>query len=73
MDPWNDQLEMLKSKPVGTVAEQEKMPFEVTPFMLYLTREAPGTSQGPSSAYPTANAGPAAAAPSQFVLIPTKQ
>src|SRR5580693_6846324 len=39
MDPWNDKLEMLKSKPVGTVAEREKMPFEVTPFMLYLTRE----------------------------------
>jgi hypothetical protein len=38
MDPWNDKLEMLKSKPVGTVAEREKMPFEVTPFMLYLTR-----------------------------------
>ena len=29
---------MLKSKPVGTVAEREKMPFEVTPFVLYLTR-----------------------------------
>ena len=30
---------MLKAKPVGAVAEREKMPFEVTPFMLYLTRE----------------------------------
>jgi hypothetical protein len=39
MDPWGDKLEMLKSKPVGTVAEREKMPFEVTPFILYLTRE----------------------------------
>jgi hypothetical protein len=38
MDPWNDKLELLKSKPVGTVAEREKMPFEVTPFMPYLTR-----------------------------------
>jgi hypothetical protein len=44
MDPWDDQLQMLKSKPVGTVAEREKMPFEVTPFMLYLTRETAGTS-----------------------------
>src|SRR5216683_2666857 len=32
MDPWNDKLEMIKSKPIGTVAEREKMPFEVTPF-----------------------------------------
>jgi hypothetical protein len=39
MDPWSDKLEMLKAKPVGTVAEREKMPFEVTPFMLYLTRQ----------------------------------
>jgi Peptidase family M48 len=38
MDPWNDKLEMIKNKPMGTVAEREKMPFEVTPFMPYLTR-----------------------------------
>jgi hypothetical protein len=38
IDPWNDKLELMKSKPVGTVAEREKMPFEVTPFMPYLTR-----------------------------------
>ena len=38
MDPWSDKLEMIKSKPVGTIAEREKMPFEVTPFMPYLTR-----------------------------------
>jgi hypothetical protein len=38
IDPWNDQLTMIKSKPVGIVAEREKMPFEVTPFMPYLTR-----------------------------------
>jgi len=38
MDPWSDKLEMLKSKPIGALAEREKMPFEVTPFMPYLTR-----------------------------------
>ena len=44
LDPWNDKLDLIKSKPIGTVAEREKMPFEVTPFMPYLTRystEAP--------------------------------
>jgi len=30
----------MKVKRVGAIAEREKMPFEVTPFMLYLTREA---------------------------------
>jgi hypothetical protein len=38
IDPWNDKLDLIKSKPVGAVAEREKMPFEVTPFMPYLTR-----------------------------------
>ena len=27
MDPWNDELTMLKAKPVSIVAEREKMPF----------------------------------------------
>ena len=39
VDPWSDKLEMMKSKPIGAVAEREQMPFEVTPFILYLTRE----------------------------------
>jgi hypothetical protein len=38
LDVWYDKLDLIKSKPVGTVAEREKMPFEVTPFMPYLTR-----------------------------------
>jgi hypothetical protein len=38
LDVWYDRLELIKSKPVGTIAEREKMPFEVTPFMPYLTR-----------------------------------
>jgi hypothetical protein len=42
LDPWDDKLEMLKSKQVGSISEREKMPFEVTPFMLYLVRESSG-------------------------------
>jgi hypothetical protein len=38
VDPWNDKLDLIKNKPVGAVAEREKMPFEVTPFMPYLMR-----------------------------------
>jgi hypothetical protein len=45
IDPWNDKLELIKSKPVGTVAEREKMPFEVTPFMPYLTRYGSDSSK----------------------------
>jgi hypothetical protein len=44
VDPWNGQLRMLKSKPAGTVAEAERVPFEVTPFVIYLTRQGERSS-----------------------------
>jgi Peptidase family M48 len=39
VDPFDDQLHLLKFKSAGPLAEYEKMPFEVTPIALYLTRE----------------------------------
>jgi hypothetical protein len=39
VDLLNDQLHLLKSKPAGMVAENEKKQFEVTPVILYLTRQ----------------------------------
>jgi Peptidase family M48 len=39
VEPWNNELRMLKSKPVGMVVENEVTPFELTPFVLYLTRQ----------------------------------
>jgi len=44
---------LLKSKPVGLVAEREKMPFEVTPFMPYLTRFNPADTSKPVNASAT--------------------
>jgi hypothetical protein len=38
LDAWDDSIEMAKSKPVQLLSAREKMPFEVTPFMPYLTR-----------------------------------
>jgi len=38
LDPWSNRLEMMKIKPVALLSQQEKMPFEVTPFFPYLTR-----------------------------------
>jgi hypothetical protein len=38
VDPWNDQLELVKTKPVSFTSPTEKMPFEVTPFFPFLTR-----------------------------------
>jgi hypothetical protein len=39
VEPWDDRLVMLKAQPEGAVAEYEKMPFEVAPFLVYLTRQ----------------------------------
>jgi hypothetical protein len=50
IEPWNDHLQLLKSKPVGAVAEAEKMAFEVAPFILYLTRQRdPSSKEAPSA------------------------
>jgi hypothetical protein len=38
LNPWDDHVELLKTKPVAINSAREKMPFEVTPFLLYLTR-----------------------------------
>ncbi len=45
LDPWSDRIQMLKTKPVGSLsAREEKMPFELTPVMFYLTRQPGGAS-----------------------------
>jgi hypothetical protein len=39
VNPWDDKLELVKAKPVALLYAREKMPFEVTPVFLYLTRQ----------------------------------
>jgi len=63
LDVWYDRLELIKSKPIGTVAEREKMPFEVTPFMPYLTRYNADSSK-------PANASSADTKPPETASIP---
>ena len=44
LDPWSDHVELVKAKPVALLSAREKMPFEVTPFMPFLTRyQKPGS------------------------------
>jgi hypothetical protein len=38
LDPYTDQVELAKAKPVALTSAKEKMPFEITPFFPYLTR-----------------------------------
>jgi hypothetical protein len=46
LDPWTDQVELAKAKPVALTSAKEKMPFEITPFFPYLTRlSIPGSEK----------------------------
>lgn len=63
LDPWNDKLDLIKSKPVGTVAEREKMPFEVTPFMPYLMRYGSDAGKPIAASAATPASGPATGKP----------
>ncbi|HEX5430631.1 MAG TPA: hypothetical protein VFW83_01590 [Bryobacteraceae bacterium] len=38
LNPWNNQIVLMKTRPLSLLSPREKMPFEVTPFMLHLTR-----------------------------------
>src|SRR5271170_7402973 len=43
LDPWSDHVELIKAKPLPLLSAREKMPFEITPFMPFLTRyQKPG-------------------------------
>ena len=59
VDPWNDQLELIKTKPVAITAATDKMPFEVTPFFPFLTRFGlPAATQEKSAPAASATAAP---------------
>ena len=37
LDPWSNQITMMNVKPVALLSPREKMPFEVTPFLPFLS------------------------------------
>jgi hypothetical protein len=45
VDPWTDQVELSKAKPVALTSAREKMEFEITPVFPYLTRYANGSNE----------------------------
>jgi peptidase M48-like protein len=45
VDPWSDQVELSKAKPVALTSTREKMAFEITPFFPYLTRLSTGGTE----------------------------
>jgi len=46
LDPWTDQVELAKAKPVALTSARENIPFAITPFFPYLTRlSMPGSAK----------------------------
>ena len=59
VDPWSDQAELSKAKPVALISAREKMEFEITPFFPYLTRMATGgVEKMATTATPVADSSP---------------
>jgi hypothetical protein len=38
VDPWTNQITLMRARPISLLSAREKMPFEVTPFAIRLTR-----------------------------------
>ncbi|HTS13532.1 MAG TPA: hypothetical protein VMH00_15550 [Candidatus Limnocylindrales bacterium] len=49
LDPWDDHVELMKTRPVALNSAREKMPFEVTPFLPFLTRYRTAKAAGDKS------------------------
>jgi hypothetical protein len=45
LNPWDNRIELIKTRPIALLSPREKMPFEVTPFTLYLIRAEPVNAQ----------------------------
>jgi hypothetical protein len=71
INAWNNQLELIKTKPVAITAVSDKMPFEIAPFFPFLSRlsATPATAAPAAAATPAPAAAPVpAAAPSPTVV-----
>jgi hypothetical protein len=50
LDPWTNEISLLKGKPVTLISARDKLPFEVTPFLIFLSRAgAPSRDQNPAA------------------------
>jgi hypothetical protein len=49
LDPWTNEIALIKTKMVAFISARDKLPFEITPFMIFLTRAgAAPKEQGPA-------------------------
>jgi hypothetical protein len=54
VDPWSDQVELSKAKPVALTSAREKLEFEITPFFPHLTRLSTGNNEKMAQTAPAA-------------------
>jgi len=54
LDAWSDKVDMVKTRPVALISEREKMPFEVTPFLPYLSYYSTSPAAATADAKPEA-------------------
>ncbi|MGB2589236.1 MAG: hypothetical protein WA853_02510 [Candidatus Acidiferrum sp.] len=52
IDPWSDRVSLMKTQQMGPISPREKIPFEVTPISLYLTRYVESSANGEHSIVP---------------------
>lgn len=50
LNPWTDQVELVKAAPVTLLSARDKMPFEVTPFFPHLSRMENASPSGTATA-----------------------
>jgi hypothetical protein len=62
VDPWTAKVELVKAKPVALLTAREKMPFEVAPVFLYLTRQTASDKPKTAANAPATTAQPPAPA-----------
>jgi len=53
INPWDDSISLLKMQQMGPISPREKIPFEVTPINLYLTRYAESSADAEHSIVPS--------------------
>jgi hypothetical protein len=52
LDPWSASVSLMKSRPASLLSARDKMPFEITPLVPYLTRYVESSSSQVSIAVP---------------------
>jgi hypothetical protein len=53
INPWDDSISLLKTHQMGPISPREKIPFEVTPIDLYLTRYSESSADAEHSILPS--------------------